>query len=395
MSPEASIVVPLDGGPDQALRCFSALAGLPQSPSHEVVVVDNASVGLEPLLGQLAGDVTVARSDGRVGLSEALALGIERCGAELVVLLPRAPEVASGWLDPLVSRLRDPKVGAAASVAAGAEGAHPVAAPALALRRADLTAIGGMPAVPEGLELAALCAALGSSAGPVESVRASIVYPAGARNGGARRTPGEDPELTVVIPTLDAGSERVRRCVAALQRCTDVAHEIVVLDNGAPPQGFTAPVNAGLRAGRGAYSVVMNDDVEVLPGWWTPLRGALDDGASAAFPVTVDGANRTDFAAWCFAMSRDGLERFAHAPGELFDPRFTVWFQDTDLLERLRAAGAPPRMVPEARIRHGLSETVATQDPALRAWIDAEIARDRDAFAAKHPGSSAALPGAA
>jgi GT2 family glycosyltransferase len=169
----------------------------------------------------------------------------------------------------------------------------------------------------------------------------------------------------------------------------------VVLDNGAPPQGFTAPVNAGLRAASGAYVVVMNDDVEVLPGWWPPLRAALDDGAAAVFPFTVEGANRNDFAAWCFGMSRAAVERFTHAPGELFDPRFRVWFQDTDLLERLRAAGSPPVMVADSHIRHGLSETVATQDPELRAWIDAEIARDRAEFLAKHPGSGAPLRGAA
>jgi GT2 family glycosyltransferase len=94
-------------------------------------------------------------------------------------------------------------------------------------------------------------------------------------------------------------------------------------------------------------------------------------------------------------MSREGVESNAHAPGELFDPSFRVWFQDTDLLERLRAEGDPPVMVPESRIRHGLSETVATQDPELRAWIDAEIARDWAAFAAKHPASAALRRGAA
>src|SRR4051794_12832376 len=239
MTPSASIVVCLDGGAEQALRCFGALASLPESPSHEVVVVDNASTGLDGLLAQLGGDVTVARSDTRLPFASAAMLGVERASAEVVVLLKGAPEVASGWLAPLLSRLEGGAVRGAASVTAGAEGAHPVAAPALAVRRADLEAVGGIPEAAEGLELAALCAALGS----VESVPRSLVYPAGARTGGSRRTPGEDPDLTVVIPPLDAAAERVRRCVAAVQGCTDAAHELVVLDNGAPPQGFTAPVN--------------------------------------------------------------------------------------------------------------------------------------------------------
>jgi hypothetical protein len=38
-----------------------------------------------------------------------------------------------------------------------------------------------------------------------------------------------------------------------------------------------------------------------------------------------------------------------------------------------------------SRIRHGLSETVASDDPELRAWVAAEVARDREQFLAKHP----------
>jgi GT2 family glycosyltransferase len=123
--------------------------------------------------------------------------------------------------------------------------------------------------------------------------------------------------------------------------------------------------------------VVLNDDVELLPGWWPPLRAALEAGAAVAFPLTIDGAMRRDFAAWCFALSRATLERFTVAPGEFLDPALVVWFQDTDLLDRLRAAGTPPVCVEASRIRHGLSETVESEDPALRAWIRDQVARDK------------------
>ena len=54
----ASIVIVLDGAPEQALRCLSSVASLdPQQPEHEVVIVDHASVGLEALMERLAGDV--------------------------------------------------------------------------------------------------------------------------------------------------------------------------------------------------------------------------------------------------------------------------------------------------------------------------------------------------
>ena len=382
---KATVVVHLQGGPEQALRCFESLAMLPTEPEHEVIVVDDASVGLEDLLGRLGGDVQVIALDRRAGFAASVDRAAREAAGEVLVMLRGAPEVAHGWLAPLVSAVTRDGLAAAASVTAGDPSAHLVAAHALAVPLSALRGAGGMPAAPDELAVAALCTALASGGGRVEQVPASTLVAPGTRMGAARRAPGEDPELTIVIPTLDAASERVRACVSAIQRSTEGPYGIVMVDNGAPPQGFTAPVNSGLRAARGSYAVVMNDDVEVLPGWWPPLREALDAGASVSFPVTVDGAMRTDFAAWCFAVSRSSLERFSCEPGEFFDPSFRVWYQDTDLLARLRAAGCPPVCVEGSRIRHGLSETVASDDPELREWITREVARDREAFIAKHP----------
>ncbi|MEA2471953.1 MAG: hypothetical protein QOE38_2952 [Thermoleophilaceae bacterium] len=375
----ATVVVHLQGGPEQALRCFEALALLPPEPEHEVIVVDDASVGLEDLLARLEGDVNVISLDRRTGFAGSVERAAREAGGEVLVMLRGAPEVAHGWLAPLLDAVTRGGLSAAASVTSGDPRAHLVSAYALAVPR---TSAGSIPAVADEHVFAALCLALG---GRVEQVAASTLVAPGTRMGAARRAPGEEVELTVVIPTLDAASERVRACVSAIQARTEGPYDIVLIDNGAPPQGFTAPVNAGLRAARGRYAVVMNDDVEVLPGWWPPLRDALDAGASVTFPVTIDGAMRTDFAAWCFAVSRDALERFEAESGEFFDPRFRVWYQDTDLLARLRAAGSPPVCIDGSRIRHGLSETVASDDPELRAWISTEVARDREAFLAKHP----------
>ena len=373
-------MVHLQGGPEQALRCFESLAMLPPEPEHEVVVVDDASVGLDDLLARLEGDVKVIQMEQRSGLAKSAERAAADAAGEVLVMLRGAPEVAHGWLAPLVDAVTSGRLSAAASVTAGDPGAHLVSAYALAVPRRRATS---MPAVPDEYVFAALC--LGVD-GPAEQVPASTLVAPGTRMGAARRAPGEDPELSIVIPTLDAASERVRACVSAVHRATGEApYEIVLVDNGAPPQGFTGPVNSGLRAARGRYAVVMNDDVEVLPGWWPPLRAALDAGASVSFPVTIDGTMRTDFAAWCFAVSRESLERFSVEPGEFFDPRFRVWYQDTDLLARLRDAGTPPVCVEGSQIRHGLSETVASDDPELKAWIADTVARDRDAFMAKHP----------
>jgi GT2 family glycosyltransferase len=159
----------------------------------------------------------------------------------------------------------------------------------------------------------------------------------------------------------------------------------VVVDNGSPPQGFSAPVNAGLRAARTPYVVVMNDDVEPLPGWWSPLRATLDHGAAVAFPLTVEGPMRFDFPAWCFAMHANTIAEFGHAPGEFFDPSLVVWYQDTDLLLRLRRAGRPPELAEGSSVRHVLSATIWSVDAELSTWIRVQTAADRERFLRKHP----------
>jgi hypothetical protein len=40
--------------------------------------------------------------------------------------------------------------------------------------------------------------------------------------------------------------------------------------------------------------------------------------------------------------------------------------------------------VPQARIRHVGSETVASEDPGLRAWVVEQVRADQAAFHAKH-----------
>jgi GT2 family glycosyltransferase len=387
--PRASIIVPLSQSPAQALRCFEGIALQDEEPAHEIIVVDDAAVGLEALLARLAGDVEIVRRPRRGGFSAALASGLERAQSAVIVVVRDAAAPTVGWLAPLCTALEDPSVGLATSATAGEPGRSPVAAWALAARATDLRA--GIPGVTDELMVGALALSFAERGLRTVSVPASLVTAPGARTGGMRGRAGEVPELTIVIPTLDAASERVRACIATAQANTEAAHEIVIVDNGSPPQGFASPVNAGLRAARTPYLVVMNDDVELLPGWWSPLRATLDAGASVAFPLTVEGPMRFDFPAWCFAMRRDTVDEFSHAPGEFFDPTLVVWYQDTDLLHRLRSAGRPPVLTDGSRICHGLSQTVMTEDPDLSGWIRVQAAADRERFLKKHP--SAVLDG--
>ncbi|MBS1845715.1 MAG: glycosyltransferase [Actinobacteria bacterium] len=387
-----SVIVHLDGGRERTLRCLEALAALADEPTFEAILVDDASPDLGDLLAGLSGDVKVLRNERREGFVASAIRAAAQASADTIVLL-RGPALLSP--DALAHLVVDgPKTrqidkfsahqprGSAAGLP-GEPAAHPTSTHALALRRRDVDCLRDAAGAAPGFELAAVCAEL-ARRGDVITAPDAIAAPAGA-TVAARQAPGDRAELTIVVPTLDATAPRVRDCLAAIAVNTAAAHQVVVFDNGSPPQGFTAPVNAGLRAVDTPYAVVMNDDVEVLDGWWEPLRAALDEGAAVVFPRTVEGAMREDFAAWCFGVGAGTIAEISHAAGEFFDPALRVWFQDTDLLLRLRAVDRPPRLVHESRIRHALSATVRSEDPALRAWIERTIAADKAAFNRKHP----------
>jgi hypothetical protein len=198
-------------------------------------------------------------------------------------------------------------------------------------------------------------------------------------HGGDSLSPGMAVELTVIVPTLDANSQRFRRLYRSLYDSTDVPFQLVIVDNGKSAQGFTEPVNAGIRACTTRYAVVVNDDVTFASGWWSPLCAALESGSWVVFPMT-DGNTRADFSAWCFAIDLDHFDEYAHSEHELFDPQLRIWFQDSDLYLKLLDAEHPPKLVEESHISHELSATVNTRDAMLSQWIYDVIIDDKAHF---------------
>src|SRR3954471_3276700 len=157
----ATVVVHLQGGPEQALRCFESLAMLPPEPEHEVIVVDDASVGLDDLLARLEGDVNVIRMEQRAGLAKSVERAAADAHGEVLVMLRGAPEVAHGWLAPLVQEVSSGRLAAAASATAGDPGGHLVSSHARGAARA---AASSLPSVPDDHVFAALCLSLGGRA---------------------------------------------------------------------------------------------------------------------------------------------------------------------------------------------------------------------------------------
>lgn len=225
------------------------------------------------------------------------------------------------------------------------------------------------------------------------------------------------PRIVAIVPSLGAPAG-LERALAALRR------ELAAADAGliwvhqgsfaAPtleragelridlpaPVGFARAVHAGLAAGTGTEELValVNDDLEVEPGWLEALTAALDASPGLAGvqgvhlraddPARADGCG-IGWNRWLQAVQvgdgeappttaappfpvfgvsatgalyrRAALAAVAQAPGRIFDERLDSWYEDVELAARLRAAGYGAACVPAARARHAGSATGAVR----------------------------------
>ena len=195
--------------------------------------------------------------------------------------------------------------------------------------------------------------------------------------------------------------------------------------------GFGRAANQGMLAARGEWVVVLNPDASVEPGFFAAVRDYLDrqprvgllgprvarpDGTAqwscrrsytlaAAFwestplqwwlgetpalrrfycrDLDATQAANVDWVEGACLVARRSVLRAVGG----FDPRFFLYFEETDWCRRVREAGWDVAYFPGARARHHRSQS-AGQDPTARAL---NFHRSRQAFLAKERGGVAAL----
>lgn len=214
-------------------------------------------------------------------------------------------------------------------------------------------------------------------------------------------TPGR--RVSIVVVNWN-GLGDLRRCLPSLflQRYDDF--EVIVVDNAstdgsvayvreafpacrivrmARNAGYAGAGNAGLAAARGDYVAVLNADTEVDPDWLGALVGALEAHPESALatpkillmrdpsrvnacgndvsPLMLATCRGLDRPAerYCregpvpavsgaaFVARRDVLRRIG-----LFDERFFIYYEDTDLSLRAMLAGYTCLFVPSAVVYH-------------------------------------------
>lgn len=237
------------------------------------------------------------------------------------------------------------------------------------------------------------------------------------------------------------GGELLAHCIDAIEKTTPAAlsHEILVLDNASDDDsarharrdgvrlieltrrtGKAANDSRLLRAARGRYALLLNEDSELLPGAAEALVEALenDPQAAAAGALLLDAEGVPQPCAWRFTgvptalagalwlhrvftvQSKGGgtrrvdwaqsaallVRRNATEAIGFLDDDFFVYGDEVDLCRRLADAGGHTLFVPAARAYHreGLSHGASARRRIV------EFHRGRDLYMRKHHGRSAA-----
>jgi len=224
------------------------------------------------------------------------------------------------------------------------------------------------------------------------------------------------PRVTVVIPNWN-GDRFLNLCLASLRRQSFKDFETIMVDNGSTDasvdfteqkfpevrvialddnRGFSAAVNAGIRASEAEYVVLLNNDTEQDPGWLAALVDAADAHPEAGLFASklVDFHNRDVLDGAGDALRRSGLPyRIGHqeldrgqfdepayvfgacAAAALykrklfeeigpFDEDFFAYCEDGDVSFRAQLAGYKCLYVPGAVVYHmGSASTGGKRSP--------------------------------
>jgi GT2 family glycosyltransferase len=216
--------------------------------------------------------------------------------------------------------------------------------------------------------------------------------------------------VTVVVPTL-AADDALADCLRALKSQTFDRFDVVVVDNSGAGRargegvrmivndhnvGFGTAINQAIRDSEAPYIAVLNDDATPHPGWLAALVKAAEARPkagmfasqvrltatqldSAGMTIALDGSSKqrghgeppANFAADSDTLFPTGsaalYRRKMLDETGLFDERFFLYCEDTDLGLRARWAGWEAQYVAGAVVDHTYSKS-AGRASALKAY---------------------------
>jgi GT2 family glycosyltransferase len=213
--------------------------------------------------------------------------------------------------------------------------------------------------------------------------------------------------LSIVIPSYNR-PDLLQACLSSVQRHAPTESEVIVVDDASPGgviretasafagvrvlrqprrRGFCAAVNVGIRAARGEFVELLNDDTEVTAGWASNALAAFDDRSVAAVaplvlfkPAQPEDTPRIDSAGDRYYLGgiagkrghgepltpaylqrrlvfgASGSSAFYRRNALLqvgaFPEEFGAYFEDVDLAFRLHRAGYRVMVEPRSLVFH-------------------------------------------
>lgn len=191
-----------------------------------------------------------------------------------------------------------------------------------------------------------------------------------------------------VLATLGANRDLWKRALAAVAlRARRDADALVVIDEATEADvahlqecGYAVDASPVRRGLVGAYNVgfqcflaheeyryleLLEEGVVVVEGWDRTLRAVLDAHPEFGWVACGQQENtKAPFTAYCSLLHRDAVE-VVRGLDYRFQP---AYFDDADLLMRLRAQGYEPHGIP-LLISHPTSRTSRSWDDAYDAWL--------------------------
>jgi len=246
----------------------------------------------------------------------------------------------------------------------------------------------------------------------------SSELPSSSRSSFGTRQIG-DPWISVVVPTRDR-PESLRRCLDALAAQTVLDKlEVIVVDDGSAdgdavaeaasrssvtrllrqaPSGPAAARNAGVRAARGSFVCLTDDDCEPHEEWAERLVGALQREGDAVGGRTLSATGKaivraSELIARAPAMVSAPLDGLAFTPSNNlacradvlsavpFDERYPAAAgEDREWCQRLLQSGRVLQYEPSAVLVHH-------QELGIRAFLRQQVRYGRGAFRFRRMGT--------
>ena len=350
-APRVRLVVLNYNGGELVIRCVEHLERLDWPPDKlEIVVVDNASRDGSDLELARRPRVRVIRSRRNLGFP-ANNLGMRDLeGVDYVGLVNNDAFADPGYLRPLVAALdADRGLGAACPKIL------------LAPQFVDLTLTAPTHRVPnDGRELGVRMSGIeveGRGAWREAIFADGWHHPEPGSDGHEHRWSAGEALLRVPVPTgVDVSTARIRlgadRPVVAW---VSAGADKVAVDVGEHPRWVDVPL------GGERYDVVNNVGSVLVAGGWGGDRGFLE-------PDAGQYDEPQDVFAWCGAGVLFRVDYLRDVG--LFDERFFMYYEDTDMAWRGRARGWRYGYVPDAVLRHVHAATSVEGSPLFHHFVE-------------------------